>query len=163
MGPVTPEQITLVESSIEQLRSGLDELATDFYRRLFAAEPEVRVLFTTDVVEQQRRFVEQLDAIVHAIRDFDAFSAVAAELGLRHQTYGVCPRHYVLAGPPLLAAIAAALGERWTTDVEAAWRRAYNLTAEAMMAGAADVHSYGTVTRRSASASWARPDTPSLE
>jgi hemoglobin-like flavoprotein len=104
MRSVTPEQITLVESSIERIRSVRDELAADFYRRLFEAEPDVRDLFTTDLFEQQRIFVEHLDAVVHAIRDFDVFMAGAAQLGRRHRTYGVRPHDYVLAGPPLLAA-----------------------------------------------------------
>jgi nitric oxide dioxygenase len=135
---MTPEQITLVESSMEHARFGFGELAADFYRRLFAAEPQLRELFPNDVTEQQQKFIEQLDAMVNAIRDFDAFTASATELGLRHHAYGVRPHHYALVGPPLLQALAAALGERWTADVEEAWRRAYNFTAEAMMAGAAE-------------------------
>ena len=66
---MTPEQITLVESSMEQARSGFGELAADFYRRLFGAEPQLRDLFPNDVAEQQRKFIEQLDALVNAIRE----------------------------------------------------------------------------------------------
>ena len=34
-----------------------------------------------------------------------------------------------------MGALAGALGDRWTDDVEEAWRLAYNLTAEVMMGG----------------------------
>ena len=39
-------------------------------------------------------------------------------------------------GEALLSTLAAALGPRWTAEVEEAWALAYNLTAETMMAGA---------------------------
>ena len=41
-------------------------------------------------------------------------------------------------GEALLASLAAALGAAWTAEVEEAWTLAYNLIAEAMMAGAMD-------------------------
>jgi hypothetical protein len=39
---MTPDQITIVERTLEQARSRLELLARDFYDRLFAAEPDVR-------------------------------------------------------------------------------------------------------------------------
>jgi hemoglobin-like flavoprotein len=135
---MTPNQITIVESTLERARTDMVELAADFYRRLFEAEPHLRQLFTSDPAEQRRKFAEQLQSIGCAIRDCDSFTADAADLGRRHRDYGVRPRDYALAGHPLLEALAAALGPEWTDEVEMAWLRAYNLTVEAMMAGAAD-------------------------
>ena len=135
---MTPEQIAIVEATLEQARDDLELLAEDFYRRLFESEPRLRPLFTADPAEQRLRFGEQLDAIVHMIRDCEEFLSCAEDLGRRHGTYGVQPRHYALARPALMAALAAALGQRWTEDVEAAWLRAYDLVAEAMIAGAPD-------------------------
>ena len=135
---MTPQQIAIVESTLEHARDDLAELAADFYDRLFAAEPQLRDLFTSDPAEQRRKFAEQLDAIACAIRDCDTFTANAAELGIRHRAYGVRPGDYMLAGPPLRGALASALGAQWTPEVEAAWLRAYNLIAEAMMAGASE-------------------------
>jgi hemoglobin-like flavoprotein len=137
---MTPEQITLVESTIERAWDELTTLADDFYARLFEAEPRLCDLFTSDPAEQHRKFAEQLDAISCLMHDCDAFTANLGELGSRHDGYGVRPRDYALAGPPLLAALAAMLGDDWTSEVETAWLRAYNLTVEAMMAGAAAHH-----------------------
>jgi hemoglobin-like flavoprotein len=135
---MTPNQITIVESTLERARVDLAEIAADFYRRLFEAEPRVRDMFTSDPAEQRQKFADQLHAIGRAIRDCDTFTADAAELGLRHREYGVRPGDYALAGPPLLEALAATLGPEWTDEVETAWLRAYNLTVEAMMAGASE-------------------------
>jgi hypothetical protein len=38
--------------------------------------------------------------------------------------------------PALLAVLADALGDRWTTEVEEVWRLAYTFTPEVMMMGA---------------------------
>ena len=132
---MTPEQIAIVESTIRRARAELVGLAAEFYDRLFEAEPQLHDLFTTDPAEQRQKFADQLDAIARAIRDCDTFTADAAALGHRHRTYGVRARDYALAGPPLLEALASVLGQEWTSDVEVAWLRAYNLTVEAMMAG----------------------------
>ena len=121
---MTPEQIAIVEATLEQARDDLEQLAEDFYRRLFEAEPVLRRLFTAEAAEQRRRFAEQLDAIVHMIRDGEEFLSCAEDLGRRHGAYGVRPRHYALARPALMAALAAALGRRWTEEAEAAWMRA---------------------------------------
>ena len=98
----------------------------------------MRQLFTTEPDEQYRKFAGQLELIGCAIRDCDRFIEDAAALGVRHRTYGVRAHDYALAGPPLLDALAAALGPDWNPELEEAWLRAYNLTAEAMMAGAAE-------------------------
>ena len=39
-------------------------------------------------------------------------------------------------GGALLGALAAEMGDRWTTEAEEAWTLAYNLIAEMMMTGA---------------------------
>jgi len=135
---MTPEQIAMVESTLAWARADMVEIAAEFYDRLFESEPELRSMFSVEPSEQQRLFAEHLDTIAGGIRNYDTFVDETAELGRRHRTYGVEPRHYALAGPPLLAAIASALGPAWTCEVETAWLLAYNLIVEAMMAGAAE-------------------------
>ena len=134
---MTPEEITLVEQSLPVLRPLLDDVAADFYRRLFAADPTVRQLFTTDPAVQREKFVAELEEIVGAIRHHDEFLRRARASGVRHAGYGVRAAHYRVVGAALLDALGAALGPGWTAQLEEAWRLAYNLIAEVMMAGAA--------------------------
>jgi hemoglobin-like flavoprotein len=93
-------------------------------------------MFTTDPAVQQARFAAELSVIVTSIRRYDDFVTTTHALGARHYGYGVRAGHFALMGEALLGALAAALDERWTDEVEEAWRLAYNLTAEAMMMGA---------------------------
>jgi nitric oxide dioxygenase len=134
---VTPDQIALVEDTFATIAPSLDDVADDFYRSLFAADPAVRGLFTADLQAQRTKFVVELAEIIGALRHHQVFLGRAEMLGCSHRRYGVTAAHYRTVGVVLLGALARALGEKWTTEVEDAWRLAYNLTAEAMMAGAA--------------------------
>jgi nitric oxide dioxygenase len=131
---MTPGQIALVDETLSSIRDDMDHVAADFYERLFAVDPSLRELFTSDPGHQRRVFARELDAIMSSIRDHDRFVAEAAELGARHRGYGVRDVHYGRAEAPLLGALASAIGRRWTPEVEEAWRQAYHLTVEAMMA-----------------------------
>jgi hemoglobin-like flavoprotein len=132
---VTPDQIAAVEATLADERLDLDVVAADFYRRLFAGAPATSALFSGDPDVQRQKFATELEAIGRAIRRHPDFLAEARALGARHRDYGVEAMHYRQAGPPLLDALAAALGDRWTPEVADAWRLAYHLTTEAMTTG----------------------------
>jgi nitric oxide dioxygenase len=136
---MTPQQLELVRSSYASLGDGATVMAAEFYRRLFAADPSAEALFTTGPDVMAVKFSDELAAIVEAITDFDAFAARVGDLAARHVGYGVQTRHYHSVGEALLGALAVQFGPRWGDELEAAWRRAYNLVAEVMMASAAKV------------------------
>jgi nitric oxide dioxygenase len=130
---MTPAQIAAVEDTIGAV--DLDQLAVDFYRRAFAADPDFAAMFRTDPTTQRRRFASELRTIVGSIRDLEAFLPAAAHLGARHRDLGVRATHYRVMGDVLLASLAAALGDGWTAEVEEGWCAAYNLISEAMLTG----------------------------
>ena len=130
---MTPEQLAVVRESYHSLGSDATSMAADFYRRLFAADPSTRALFSDGPEVMAVKFTAELDAIVEAIASFDEFRSRVADLGARHAAYGVQATHYRAVGEALVASLAAHLGKRWDDSLEAAWRRAYNLVAETMM------------------------------
>jgi nitric oxide dioxygenase len=132
---MTPEQIALVQRTLTELEPELDAMAADFYRRLFAVDPSVLPLFSTEPAAQRAKFIAELEQIVRSIRDHAAFLGRATELGAQHERDGVRPRHYHSAGIALLGALAGVLGDRWTDEVAEAWARAYDLTTAAMLSG----------------------------
>jgi nitric oxide dioxygenase len=111
-------------------------MAADFYRNLFEIAPSARTLFATDPAAMAVKFSAELAAIVEAITSFETFAPRVRELAVRHVGYGVQPHHYRLVGQALIRALATHLEERWDEELEAAWRRAYNLVAELMMEAA---------------------------
>ena len=134
---MTPEQVELVRSSYASLGRGSTAMAREFYRRLFALDPTVEDLFTDGPEIMADKFSGELAAIVEAIVSFDAFRARLGDLATRHVGYGVQVRHYRLVGEALVGALADALAPEWTEAHDTAWRHAYNLVAEVMMAAAA--------------------------
>jgi hemoglobin-like flavoprotein len=132
---MTPEQVTLVRQSMVQVRGRSRDFTADFYDRLFASEPDLRSMFSTDPVVQQEKFYDELETIVGAIGDIGTFLLRAGALGARHSGYGVRTDHYRIVRDALLEAFAAQLGEAWTPAHETAWRAAYDMVAEAMLMG----------------------------
>ena len=135
---MTPEQVAAVRASYAALGADASQMADEFYVRLFDADPSARALFTDGPDVMAVKFAAELSALVDAISSFPDLGRRARELGARHGVYGVRTRHYHAAREALIGALAAQLDDRWNPDTEAAWRRAYNLVAELMMAAAAE-------------------------
>ena len=140
---MTPEQITLVQSSFERAGPDLPALATRFYQELFARDPALRPLFTTDMALQKVRFAEKLTEIVRSFPHLDELLAHTRALGARHVGYGVRVADYQTVGEALFAALAGVLGDSFDAETLEAWRIAYNLVAETMLEGAASAHPIG--------------------
>ena len=134
---MTPEQITLVQSSFDRLGPNVPELATRFYAELFARDPGLRPLFTTDLELQKVRFADKLTEIVRSIPRLQELLSHTRALGARHVGYGVHVADYRTVGDALQAALAATLGDAFDPATRQAWVTAYSLVAETMLQGAA--------------------------
>lgn len=114
------------------------EMATGFYDRLFTADRSAEELFTYGSDVMAVKFADELAALVDAISTYPDFAPRVRDLGVRHAGYGVRTGHFEAAREALIGALADHLGQQWSADLEAAWRRAYNLIAELMMAAGAE-------------------------
>ena len=135
---MTPEQIALVQHSIEVLGPRVDTVVERFYQHLFEIDPSVVELFSTDPAVQRRKFAVELRQIIKAVSGFDEFAGRAHDLGLRHARYGVRARHYRSVGESLLWALQSVMGDDFNRATAEAWRQAYDLIAEMMMIAAAE-------------------------
>jgi hemoglobin-like flavoprotein len=140
---MTPEQITLVQTSYQSAGPQLPALAARFYQELFRRDPSLRPLFTTDMAEQQVRFTRKLTELVDAIPRLGELLGHTRALGARHVGYGVHAADYQTVGEALLDALAAVLGDRFGPETRQAWVVAYNLMAETMLDGAASARLVG--------------------
>jgi nitric oxide dioxygenase len=133
--------MALDDDALDALRASYRDLARDptrladaFYQRLFEIAPEVRPLFRHDLEAQALKMMSTLGAIVAQIHEIDALRPMMADLARRHVAYGVRAPHYDVAGEALLWAIERTHGARFSPAVGDAWRAAYALLAEAMLA-----------------------------
>lgn len=110
-----------------------------FYRRLFAAAPQVRPLFAhVDMKRQQAMLLAALVLLRNSLRDLDAVAPKLRAMGARHVAYGASADAYPLVGEVLIASMAELAGDAWSDDDAAAWAAAYDVVAAVMLAGAAE-------------------------
>ena len=136
-GPVTPEQIVLVQQSFDQLLLNAEHVAERFYARLFVLDPSLRPLFRTDMHTQGHKLLTMINVAVNGLWFPEALRPVLAQLGRRHAQYGVQAMHYETVREAFIWTLAQELGDEFTTDIAAAWSAAYALMAEMMQVGAA--------------------------
>jgi hemoglobin-like flavoprotein len=128
-----------LETSFDLVAPRADELADDFYARLFATVPAVRPLFAgTDMRRQKAMLLAALVLVRKSLRDLDAIVPKLHELGARHVAYGAQPAHYPVVGNILIASMEAIAGDAWQPRYARAWGDALGVVAGAMLEGAAD-------------------------
>jgi hemoglobin-like flavoprotein len=129
---VTPRQIALVQESWKRVQPIADKAAELFYMRLFSLEPSVRRLFKGDMVEQGRKLMSMISVAVNSLARLETIVPAVQALGRRHAGYGVKKHHYTVVEAALLWTLAQGLGEKFTREIEEAWRTAYRVLATTM-------------------------------
>jgi len=131
---MNPEQIMLVQASVEVVLPTADTAAALFYRNLFELDPSLRPLFRSDMQEQGRKLMTMLRFVVKGLNRLDTLVPQVQALGRRHAGYRVLDAHHDTVGAALLATLRQGLGDAFTPEVAAAWAAAYTLLAETMKA-----------------------------
>jgi hemoglobin-like flavoprotein len=132
--------IQLLRDSFRRLVPRADALSQAFYDILFENHPETLPLFDgVRFDEQRRKLVRALALVVRHLEQPDFLRAYLQGLGAIHLAYGVVPAHYDAVRESLLTALAQTAGKSWSVEEEMAWRRAFELIADAMLTGATKV------------------------
>ena len=129
---MTPEQITLVKASWQQVLPIKDIAAGLFYTRLFELDPSLRSLFKGDMAEQGRKLMTMINTVVISLDQLGPILGAVGDLGRRHVGYGVKDHHYDTVGEALIWTLGQGLGEGFTPAVKLAWVNAYTTLATAM-------------------------------
>src|SRR3569833_1189058 len=99
---MTPRQIELVKTSFNKIAPLKDQAAELFYCRLFELDPSLRLMFKSDMSEQKEKLMVMMALVVTNLDKFENLIPSARELGKRHKSYGVRPRHYDVFGDAML-------------------------------------------------------------
>jgi len=130
------EQISLVQTSFEDVRPIAVVASELFYTRLFVLDPSLRPLFKGNMADQGRMLMSMLSSAVGGLTRLDTLAPVLRNLGARHVAYGVRDEHYETVGSALLWTLEQGLDDKFTPAVREAWTLAYGLLSGAMRAGA---------------------------
>lgn len=134
---MTSTQIELVEASFRKIEPGADEVARQFYDRLFETAPSLRPMFRGDLVEQGRKLMQMITVAVRSLRRLDQILPAVEDLGRRHARYGVRDEHYAIVAGALLWTLGQGLGDAFTPEVCDAWVAMYQTVTGVMQRGAA--------------------------
>lgn len=134
------------ETIIERLESSFAAAAQDgtlasrFFRRLVEADPALARLFPDDVGARARTLTVSLAAIVAALRQPEGLcTGPGAQRGL-DPARGVDPLGDATVSRHLVAALAEALGDRWSAELEREWTRTFEIVGS-LRSGSGRAHS----------------------
>lgn len=133
---MTPEAIARIRSSFAEISAEPRALASRFYAELFAAAPQLRGLFPTDLTSLQGHFEAALALVIRNLEEMRTLEEALRDLGAQHVRWGAKPEDYVLVREALIRAIRRS-STSWTDVVEGDWRRAITAIAVPMLQGAA--------------------------
>ena len=136
---VTPEDVSLVQSSWAKVAPISDTAADLFYGKLFELDPTLRALFPEDMTEQKKKLMQTLAVCVNGLSDLGEIVPAVKALGQRHVGYNVKDEHYETVGTALLWTLGQGLGDDFTPETEAAWTGVYTVLATTMKEAAAEV------------------------
>lgn len=114
-----------IERSFELAAERCDDLTPLVYRRLFRQHPEAEAMFRTEGSEPVKG--SMLSLTIEAILDFAGernghFRLIECEVS-SHDAYGT-PRELFVAFFGVIAqTLREILGEDWSTEIDAAWRK----------------------------------------
>lgn len=126
----------LLKESWLAVEDQADELAQEFYARLFVADPGLRELFPVEMTGQRSRFVQALVAVMQSVDEPERFDALLRALGRSHRRFHVEPQHYALVGTALLESLRSRAADQWSIEFDQAWRDVYDSMATRMLSGA---------------------------
>ncbi|MEZ4866878.1 MAG: adenylate/guanylate cyclase domain-containing protein [Caldilineaceae bacterium] len=135
-GRLTLRQIDLVQGSFAKCLPISEEVAEQFYYRLFELAPSARALFPTNMQEQQRKLMNTLNVAVGALNAPDKIIPILQNLGRKHVGYGASDDAYQVVGEALLWTLQVRLGGEFTSDTKEAWIAAYGWLSQVMISAA---------------------------
>lgn len=149
---LSPASTEVVRATLPVVGAAIGEITPIFYRRLFAAHPELeRDLFNRGNQaqgNQQRALAGAVAAYATLLvaEDGPDPRAVLARIAHKHASLGIREEQYPIVHEHLFAAIVEVLGEAVTPEVAAAWDEVYWHMAETLIAIENDLYAAAGVT-----------------
>jgi nitric oxide dioxygenase len=132
---MTPEQISIIESTWADMRGKDSKLVALFYDTLLSEQPQYKDLFQSDLKEQNKKFAEMITTIIHGLRYLDRLTNRLKELGASHRDYGVTADDYDVVAEVLLRSISSVRHKPLSPEEAEAWQVALSTLADIMISG----------------------------
>ena len=129
---LSAETIATVKQTLPVLEAQGEALTHHFYRRMFAANPEVQAFFNPAHQRsgaQQRALASAICAYARHIDNLTALADAVELIAHKHASLGVEAAHYPIVGEHLLGAIQELLELNDEDPILSAWGEAYEVLA----------------------------------
>lgn len=133
---MTPEQISLVQTSFQKILPIKDRAAEIFYSHLFELDPTLKSIFPSDLTDQRKKLMAALATMVSGLSQPELIMPTIKELGARHIDYGTGPHHFTTVGETLIWTLSQGLGDAFTDPVREAWIETYAMLSSVMIEAA---------------------------
>jgi hemoglobin-like flavoprotein len=118
---MTPQQAQLVKRSFWIAESRRSQLAGCFLAELFARDPALWRLFSTDPAFRADKLHHAVAGIVASIDRLHPIVPVLEWLAFHGAAHGLSERHHVVIADALLAALESVLAEAFTPALRQSW------------------------------------------
>ncbi|XP_034530311.1 x globin [Notolabrus celidotus] len=143
------DQIQMIKESWKVIRDDIAKVGIIMFVRLFETHPECKdVFFLFRDVEDLERLRTSRELRAHGLRvmsfieksvarldQLDRLEALALELGKSHYHYNAPPKYYSYVGAEFICAVQPILKERWTVELEEAWKTMFQYVTSLMKQG----------------------------
>ncbi|XP_041810430.1 x globin [Chelmon rostratus] len=143
------DQIQMVKESWKVIRDDIAKVGIIMFVRLFETHPECKdVFFLFRDVEDLERLRSSRELRAHGLRVMsfieksvarldqqERLEALALELGKSHYHYNAPPKYYSYVGAEFICAVQPILKERWTAELEEAWKTMFQYLTSLMKQG----------------------------
>ncbi|XP_056282162.1 x globin [Pseudoliparis swirei] len=145
----TEDQIQMIKDSWKVIRDDIAKVGIIMFVRLFETHPECKdVFFLFRDVEDLERLRTSRELRAHGLRvmsfieksvarldQLERLEALAVELGKSHYHYNAPPQYYSYVGAEFICAVQPILKERWTAELEEAWKTLFRFVSSLMKQG----------------------------
>lgn len=144
--PLSPESKEVIAATLPAVGAAIGDITPLFYRKLFAAHPELeRDLFNRGNQkqgEQQKALAGSIAAFATLQLDPDParVESILSRIAHKHASLGIKPDEYWIVHKHLFEAIVEILGDAVTPEVASAWDEVYWLMANTLISLEADLY-----------------------
>jgi nitric oxide dioxygenase len=137
---LSEQSVPVVRATLPAVGSAIGDIADLFYRKMFAAHPELlRNLFNRGNQangEQQRALAGSIAAFAGMLLEHpdERADVMLSRISHKHASLGITADQYTIVHRHLMAAVGEVLGDAVTPEVARAWDEVYWLMANALIA-----------------------------
>nr|CAG25723.1 globin X [Danio rerio] len=146
---LTTNHIRLIKESWRLIQEDIAKVGIIMFVRLFETHPECKdVFFLFRDVEDLERLRTSRELRAHGLRvmsfieksvarldQLERLETLALELGKSHYRYNAPPKYYGYVGAEFICAVRPILKDRWTPELEEAWKTLFQYVTSIMREG----------------------------